>query len=159
MVYKAYDDNTAELLDLNTYDRLELTEKQLVSISNNHKVIGLATCRGKVTYMEAYTCTQFPSEFEATEYSREHMLYPDQTFFINGLYCVLERTYQKIHVDYLVCYYTGNAVTYVGKNGGYTPYPQAAARFDKKTAGKKAAFMNQRSKTGKHWVTERVVVA
>jgi hypothetical protein len=136
-----------------------LTEKQLVSIANSHRVFGLTTYRGKVACMEAYTCIQFPSEVEAAEYSREHMISPNQTFYINGLYCVLERTYQKFHVDYLVCYYTGDVATYVCENGGYTPYIQAAARFDKKTAGKKAAMMNQRSKTGKHWTTQRIVIA
>ena len=78
--------------------------------------------------------------------------------YIQGLYWVFEKRNSKIHVDYYVCAYAGEEVTYLADAGGYTPYIQAAKIFDKKTAGEAAAIMTQHSRTGKHWTTQRVKV-
>ena len=62
-------------------------------------------------------------------------------------YWVFEKTNKVYHVDYYVCTWAGDTATYIGKEGGYTPYIQAAKSFSKHEANKKAAIMTRNSKT------------
>ena len=158
IVYKAYDDNTAEILDIGTYQRREMTERELINFNKEHDVLGLSSTEKKINYIEAYTCTQFATESEANEYIKENSLSFKNKRYIQGLYWVFEKRNSKIHVEYYVCAYAGEEVTYLADAGGYTPYIQAAKTFDKKTAGEAAAIMTQHSRTGKHWTTQRVKI-
>lgn len=159
IVYKAYDDNTAELLDICTYQRLQLTELELIRfVQNGNEALGLSVSGNKINYITAYNMVQFPTETEANEFIVSNGLSYNNKKYINDMFCILYKTNKTYHVDYFVYTQAGPEMTYICKNGGYTPYIQAAQSFDKREAGKKAALMTQRSKTGKHWSTQRVVV-
>lgn len=155
IIYKAYDDNTAEILDVGTYQKRELTEKELINFNKEHDVLGLSATKQKINYIEAYSCVQFSMESEADEYIKENNLSYRNKRYIQGLYWVFEKSNKKIHVDYYVCAYAGKEVLYLAEKG-YTPYIQAAKVFDKRSAGKAAALATKNSKTGKYWTTQRV---
>lgn len=161
IVYKAYDDNTAELLDICTYRRIEMTEIELIRfVQNGNEALGLSVSKSnnKINYINAYTFCQFPTEAEANEYIKINGLNYSNKKYINDMFCVLHRNNKVYHVDYYVYYMAGPELTYLSEKGGITPYIQGAKTFDKKEAGKKAALMRQKSKTGKYWTTQRVVV-
>lgn len=157
IINEAFDDNTAIVLDLNTYARREMSELELIRFaSSGHDVLGLSVTNQQINYITAYSCISFAVETEADEYIRENGLTFRNKRYINGLYWVLEKNNKKIHVDYYICTWAGDTATYVAEKG-YTPYIQAAKSFDKKTAGKQAALMTKSSKTGKYWTTRRIV--
>ena len=163
IVYQAYDDNTAEILDIGTFQRIPMTEQELIKFGNNHDVLGLSVSGHKLNYITAYNCLSFPTEEDANEYIGDNALSYQNKRYACGYWWVFEKRNHKYHVDYYICTYAGNEVTYLGKKDKsgkdtYTPYIQAAQCFDKRTAGEKAARMTQSSKTGKHWTTQRVVV-
>lgn len=159
IVYKAYDDNSAELLDICTYRRMELTEIQLIKfVANGGEALGLSVSKNKINYIQAYDMVQFPTEYEADEFIRNNNLSSKNKKYINDMFCVLFKSDKVYHVKYYICIYRGDEIIYVGDKGGYTPYIQAAKTFDKRTAGQKSALMTNNSKTGKHWTTRRVVV-
>lgn len=157
IVYKAYDDNTADILDIGTFQIKYMTEIELIRFSKSHEVLGLSTSGNKIIYINAYSCTQFPTEQEANEYIKSMGLSYKNKRFIQGMWWILEKNSHKYHVDYYICTYIGEEVTYLAEKG-YTPYIQSAKTFDKKTAGEKAAIMTKKSKTGKYWTTQRIVV-
>ena len=163
VVYQAYDDNTAEILDIGSYGRKLMTEQELIIFGNKHDVLGLSVSGHKINYITAYNCLSFSSEEEANEYIKYNNLSYQNKRYMCGYWWVFEKKNNKIHVDYYVCNYKGEEVTYVGEdNKGktlYTPYIQAAKSFDKKEAGEKAALMRKNSKTGTYWTTQRVVVS
>ena len=157
VVSEAYDDNTALVIDLNTFSRKEMSELDLIRFaSSGHDVLGLSVTNKQINYIHGYDCISFPTEYEADEYIKYNGLTFRNKRYLNGMYWVLDKKDNKIHVDYYVCTWAGNEVTYVAEKG-YTPYIQAAKKFDKKSAGKQAALMTQNSKTGKHWSTQRIV--
>lgn len=156
IIYEGYDDNTAVVLDLGTYQREHLTEKQLISLASRYDVLGLSVSNNKINYITAYNCLSFPTEDEANDYIKYKKLTYQNKRYLLGYWWVFEKKDYKIHVDYYVCSYKGDDVTYV-MDKGYTPYIQAAKSFDKRTAKEKAALMTKRSKTGTHWTTQSVV--
>jgi hypothetical protein len=159
IVYRAYDDNTADILDIPSYNVNFLTEKELISLGSKETVTGLTVSNRKIVSLNAYECLTFPVESEADEYVNYiRQSYPNKKITkinSNSTYFVLCTRNQKIHVDYYIVSYTEFERTYVA-NKGYTPYPQSAKPFSKAEAQKKAAMMQRNSKTGKNWVTERV---
>ena len=157
VIYEAYDDNTADVLDIGNYGRKFMTEQELIHFGNNYDVLGLSVSGHKLNYITAYNCLSFASEEEANEYIRENGLSYQNKRYAMGLFWVFEKKNHKKHVDYYICTYAGDEVTYLAEKG-YTPYIQAAKTFDKRTAGEKAALMTNKSKTGKHWTTQRIVV-
>ena len=157
IVYEAFTDNSAIVLDVCTLQRIELTEQNLINFASNHEVLGASVSNRKLNYLNAYNCISFASEEDVNDYIKENNLSYQNKRYINGYYFVFERKEYKIHVDYYVCTYAGEEVTYLCENG-YSPYIQAAQAFDKRTAGEKAALMTKKSKTGKHWTTQRVIV-
>lgn len=157
IVYKAYDDNTADILDIGNFQIKYMTEIELIRFSKSNEVLGLSTSRNKIIYINAYSCTQFPTEQEADEYIKSMELPYKNKRFIQGMWWVLERTNHKYHVDYYVCTYRGDEVSYVGEKHSYTPYIQAAKVFSKTEAGKQAAMMNRNKNARAHWTTQRVV--
>lgn len=157
VVVEAYDDNSALVMDLNTYTRKEMSELELIRFANNgHNILGLSVSSRQINYINAYDCISFASEDEADEYIKENGLTSKNKRYTNNLVWVLEKKNNKIHVDYYICAWSGPNAVYVAEQG-YTPYIQAAKSFDKKTAGRKAVMMAQKSKTGKYWTTQRVV--
>lgn len=157
IIVEAFDDNTATVMDLNTYARKEMSEAELIRFSNSgHQVLGLSVTGQQINYINSYSCISFATESEADEYIRDCGLSFRNKKYINNLYWVLEKNNNKIHVDYYICTWAGNEATYVADKG-YTPYIQAAKVFDKRTAGKQAALMTKSSKTGKYWTTHRIV--
>ena len=68
VVYQAYDDNTAEILDIGSYGRKLMTEQELIIFGNKHDVLGLSVSGHKINYITAYNCLSFSSEEEANEY-------------------------------------------------------------------------------------------
>ena len=157
VVYEAFDDNTAVILDLGTFNKQLMYEQQLINFVNaGNQVIGLSVCGKRLNYIQAYNCVSFSTEGEVDEYIIDNNLPKRNKFWAFGYWWILEKKSTE-HVVYHICSYAGDTVLYVG-NGGYTPYIQAAQNFDKVTAGKKAAIMTQRSKTGKHWTIQRRVV-
>ena len=158
IVYQAYDDNTAEILDIGTFQRTPMTEQELIHFGTHHDVLGLSVSGHRLNYINAYNCLSFGTEDEANEYIRYNGLSSQNKRYASGYWWVFEKRDYKIHVDYYVCTYRGDEVTYLGKGGGYTPYIQAAESFDKRTAGEKAAIMTKKSKTGTKWYSERVIV-
>lgn len=161
IIYKAYDDNTAIVLDVITLRRQFMYERDLINfINNGHDVLGCSVSGQRINYLEAYSCLTFPSEDEADEYIRENGLSYRNKRYINGLYYVFEKTHKCIHVDYIIRNQIGYDCSYliIGNNNkiGYSPYIQSATTFDKRTAQEKAAMMTKNSKTGKQWVTVRI---
>lgn len=157
VVYEAYDDNTADIIDIGNYTRRFMTEQQLITFGNNHDVLGLSVSSHKINYINAYSCLSFATEEEADDYIRENSLSYQSKRYAMNMYWVFEKKNYKKHVDYYICTYRGNEVSYVAEKG-YTPYIQAAKQFNKKTAGEQAARMTKNSRTGTHWTTQRVVV-
>lgn len=158
VVYKAYDDNTAEIYDIGTYQKRYMTEQELISFGSKHDVLGLSTTGGKINYINAYNCLNFPTEDDANEYIKENGLSYKNKVHAMDYYWVFEKKNITIHVDYYVCTWAGESQTFIGENGGYTPYIQAAKSFTKHEAGKKAALMTRNSKTGKKWTTHRIPI-
>ena len=157
VINEAYDDNTALVIDLSNYTRKEMSELELIRFASyGNEVLGLSVSGQQKNYINGYESISFPVEAEADEYIKENRLSFRNKRYLNGLYWVLEKKNNKIHVDYYICTWAGPNALYVGEKG-YTPYIQSAKKFDKKTAGKQAALMTKNSKTGKYWTTQRVV--
>ena len=156
IVTKAYDDNTAEIIDIGPMTVYQLNTEELIQFSKRHDVLGLSVSRNKINYLQAYHCMSFATENEAREYMLENNLPVNSIKYTNGMVFVVEKI-PKIHVNYYICYYEGNNATYVGDKGGYTPYIQAAKVFSRQEAGQRAAIMKQQSTTGKDWTTQRVI--
>lgn len=158
VVYQAFDDNTSIVLDIGTFGRREFTEQELIRfINSGHDVLGASVSGQKLNYLNAYECLSFPTEKEADDYIRYNGLTYKNKRYASDYYWVFDKRNSKIHVDYYVCMYLGNEVTYIAENGGYTNYIEGAKTFDKRTAGERAAIMTKKSKTGKYWTTQRVV--
>lgn len=157
IVYEAFDDDTAVLLDIPSFQRMELIEQELITFGNKNDVLGLSVSGRKLNYINAYNCLTFPTENEADDYIKYNGLSYQNKRYIQGYWYVLEKKNYKKHVDYYVCHWINNVPTYIGEKGGYTNYIQAAKKFTKDEAGKKAAMLRTNSKTGKFWTTQRVV--
>lgn len=160
VVHKAYDDNTAIIMDISSMGGIKfinLTEKELISLGNREDVLGLSVSGQKLNYLSAYQSLYFPSEDEADEYIKDNSLSYKNKRYIQGMWWIFEKRNTKIHVDYYIVAYAGDNITYVAERG-YTQYIQSAISFSKKEAGEKAALMTQNSKTGKHWTILRVPV-
>ena len=88
MVYKAYEDGSADLIDVPYMNVKHYTEKQLLGfIENNHSVLGLSASFGE-TILTTYIPVQFPSEREAYEHieGRKGLSNP---MFISGYWWVI----------------------------------------------------------------------
>lgn len=158
VVYEAFDDNTAVLLDIGTYARKEFTEQELIRfINSGHDVLGASVSGQKLNYLNAYNCLSFAIEEEANEYIRDNNLSYQNKRCAMGYYWVFEKKNVTRHVDYYVCAWAGDLATYIAKEGGYTNYIDRAKSFNKREAGERAALMKKNSKTGKYWTTQRVV--
>ncbi|MBO5389599.1 MAG: hypothetical protein J6A59_16005 [Lachnospiraceae bacterium] len=157
IVYKSYDDNTAEIIDLCDYSVKFCRESVLLALAKTHNVIGLSVSNNKINYITSYNIMTFPTENEATEYIESNGLSYRNRLDLNGMYYVLEKTNEIIHVNYIVGYITEAERLYLAKKG-YTPYIQAAKIFDKKDAFKVANVMTHNSKTGKRWSALRIPV-
>lgn len=158
IVYEAFDDNTANIYDVGSGVLKYMSEKELITLANNNNVLGLSASNNKINYINAYSIYTFPTEQEAYEFCKDNSISTRNTKYISGYFYVFNRNNIVKHVEYYVCNYIGDAVTYVGENKSYTPYIQAAKVFNKAEAGKTAALMTKMSKTGKHWVTYKRVV-
>lgn len=157
VVYEAYDDNTADILDIGNFAKRPMTEQELIHFGNTHDVLGLSVSGHKLNYIAAYNCLSFASEDEADDYIKSNGLSYQNKRYAVGYYWVFEKKNRKKHVDYYIYTCAGDNITYLTENG-YSPYIQAAKSFDKKTAGEKAALMTRNSKTGKYWSVQRVCV-
>lgn len=162
IVTEAYDDNTANILSINDFsgefeNRIFMTERQLINFASHKDCLGLSTSEHKINYINSYNCIVFPSENEANEYITSSST-ASKKKCIGGMYFVFERKNIVKHVSYFICTFRGEQVSYVapGKRE-YTPYIQSAQEFSKIAAQKKAYNMTQKSKTGTHWTTQRVV--
>lgn len=162
VIYEAFDDNTAIVLDIGTYRRIQMSEQELIRFEKQNDVLGLSVSKNKINYITAYNCLSFSSEEDANEYIKDNNLSYQNKRFIQGYWWIFDKKEHKKHVDYYICTYRGDDITYLGEkdNKGkntFTPYIQAAKVFDKRTAGEQAALMTKNSKTGTYWTTQRVV--
>lgn len=157
VIYEAYDDNTADVLDIGNFAKRTMTEQKLIRFGNNHDILGLSVSGQKINYITAYNCLSFASEDEADDYIKYNGLSYQNKRYAVGYYWVFEKKNRKKHVDYYIYTCAGDDVTYVTESG-YSPYIQVAKSFDKKTAKEKAALMTKNSRTGKHWSVKRVCV-
>lgn len=160
IVYEAFDDNTAIILDINTFAKYECSESDLIKLANKegNNVLGLSVSNNKLNYITAYECISFPTEADADEYIKDNNLTYKNKRLTSNYYWVFTKKNYKIHVNYYVCTYRGDEISYVANVGKYTPYIQAAKSFDKHTAKKKAAFMSKNGLPGTHWTTQRVII-
>jgi hypothetical protein len=161
IIYNAYDDNTADILDLNTLSLKFNTEIELIRLGNKEQVVGLTVDTHKIISLNSYSCLTFPTESEADEYVHSYLDKGNfKKIYINNMfYLLIQKEIPKLHVDYHIVTNSECMKVYVAKNKGYTPYIQCAKAFDKDTAKKQAALMQKQSKTGKYWTTERIVRA
>jgi len=157
IVFKAFDDNTADILNLSSGQMNFLQEDELIKFGKSNDILGLSVDTRKINYIQPYTFVSFPTEYEMNEYIRMYGISHYVKKHIHGIYYIFTKSNNTKHVDYYICSYSGPEVTYLAESG-YTPYIQAAKSFDKKTAQKQAVFMTNNSKTGKHWKAERVVI-
>lgn len=157
VVYKSYDDNTAEIIDLCDYSVTFYRESDLIALAKNHNVLGLSVSNNKINYISAYSIVTFPTEDEAVEYLKDKNLSLRNKITINGMTYVFEKRNEIIHVDYVIGYITEVEAIYISDRG-YTPYIKAAKVFDKKEVFKVANVLTNRSKTGKHWRALRIPV-
>ena len=158
IVSRAYDDNTADILDIGSYQTKWFSEIELIRFAANHDVMGLSVSGGKVNYINAYSVVQFPTEDEATEYCRENGIGFNNKMYLLDYWFVFEKSNRKIHVAYFIRTAKEVEWVYLGRDIKYTPYQQAAQEFTKKDAQKKVAMMNNNPKAVQHWMAERVVM-
>lgn len=158
VVYEAFDDNTAIILDIGTLARYECSEADLIKMVNNGSdILGASVSKQKLNYLNAYNCLSFPTETDADEYIKDNNLSYRNKRYASNYYWVFEKKDSKIHVDYYICTYRGDEITFVSEFGGFTPYIQSAKTFDKHTAKKQAALMTNKSTKKVHWTTKRIV--
>ena len=157
VIFEAFDDNTATIINTSNYERKTLTEQQLISFGKNNEVLGLSVGEHSINYINSYKFTAFESENEANDYIRENGCSYQNKKYDNGMWWYFKKTNHKIHVDYYVVTYRGDEITYVGEDIKYTPYIQSAKKYTKHDAGETAALMTKRSKTKTRWTTLRVV--
>lgn len=156
IVNKAYDDKSADILDITNGNSMHLDESGLVGLDKNHSVYGLACYKNKVSSLQAYDFMTFATEVEADEWIREAGLNNINKLAMSYGTIVLIKSNVKYHVPYYVGYYRGDPhmgdyETLVAEGRGYTNYREAAKEFTKTDAEKKAAIMRNRSKSDVPW--------
>lgn len=157
IVHRAYDDKTADILDIGNTSIKWFNEEELINFASHHDVIGVSISREKINYIHAYDVLQFPTEAEATEFCHEHGLSHKNKLYIFNYWYVFERSYVNYHVSYFIRTTKEIANVYLGKDIKYTPYTQAAKEFTKDEAQKKVDMMNKNPKATQHWTIERIV--
>lgn len=158
IVSKAYDDNTAEILDIGSYQTRFFTEIELIRFSASHDVMGLSVSGGKINYINAYSVYTFPTEDEATEFCRENDIGFNNKMYALDYWFVFQKSNKRVHVAYYIRTAKEVEWVYLGENIKYTPYQHAAKEFTKKEAQKKVAMMNKNPKATQHWMVESVVI-
>lgn len=161
VVYNAYDDNSADIIDVVTMKMYHQSAQQIINYLNKGgKILGVSASSNKINYINAYSIGTFPTEFEADEYIRDNYLSYQNKRYINDMFYVFEKTDKVIHVDYVVYTQNGDEITYVGKDvkgkTTYTHYIQSAKTFSEKEAYSRSASMTKCSKTGKFWFVMRM---
>lgn len=151
IIHKAYDDFSAEVLDVTNYKTLRMTEDELLKLCNKHRVIGATVLNGEIQWLSAYSCRIVPTEEELNELLEDSDISMQNVISVNGSYAVLvESKEPPEHVDYAVYTMAGDDITYLG-HSCYTKYKVSALRLKKDTAKRIAEKMTRNSKTGKHW--------
>lgn len=161
VVYNAYDDNSADIIDVVTMKRYHQSAQQMINyINKGGKILGVSASNNKINYVNAYSIGTFPTEDEADEYIRDNGLSYQNKRYLNDIFYVFEKIDKVIHVKYMIYNQTGNEITYVGETvkgkTTYTPYMQAAKTFTEKEAYSRSASMTKNSKTGKFWFVMRM---
>lgn len=159
-VYEAYDDNSADIFDIGNMTTTSMGERELITFGNRHEVIGLSTSGNKLHSIKSYNAIQMCSEEDANEYLRDRGIPLKNKIYASGYWWIFEPKGYKIHVDYYVLYCLGEEKHFISKLDANrtTPYIESAKTYSKNEAGKKAAMLNNRTKTGKHWFSIRVPV-
>ena len=63
VVYEAFDDNSAIILDIGTFNKQLMYEQQLINFVNSgNTVTGLSVSGKKINYIQAYNCLSFPTD-------------------------------------------------------------------------------------------------
>lgn len=151
VVTKVYDDKSADLFDIVSYETRRYTFNKIEQL--NKHVIGTIVYNNELLSIKSMRVTSFPTEKEAFEYKKENH---GEILFLHDYWWVLVEENTIIHVDYYVYTQIGDEVTYVSESG-YTPYIQGAKRFGEVDAIKISRSMTKCSKTGKYWKVKRVV--
>ena len=163
VVYNAYDDNSADIIDIITMKRYHQSAQQIINyINNGGKILGVSVGTNKINYINAYSIGTFPTEDEADEFIRDNGLSYQNKRYVNDMFYVFEKNNKVIHVDYVIYSQMGDEITYVGETvkgkTTYTPYVQAAKKFTEKEAYSRSASMTKNSKTGKLWFVMRLPI-
>lgn len=154
VVTKSYSDDVVEIMNLNTFERIELEPQEVVPFCRNRDVKGICiTENNKLRYAQAYDIVQFPTESEAESYAKSNGLSYQSVLDLGDYYFVLQRNsaLTNITVNYYVFNQIGDTYTFVGPKNSYTPYKQSAKIFERNEAIEKAKAMTRNSKTGKYW--------
>ena len=162
IVVRAYDDFTADILDIGNFRTRHFENKELFNFLARHEVIGAMTSGHKIVNLTAYNYIQFESEGEAYEYLREEGLSTRDLVYAEGYWWVFINRNRVEHVEYKVYFPHGDEKTFgifdaCGKLLGCTPYIQAATRLDRQTAKRLAYFCKRNSKHGNYWTTLKLV--
>ena len=96
VVYEAYDDNTADILDIGNFAKRPMTEQELIHFGNTHDVLGLSVSGHKLNYIAAYNCLSFASEDEADDYIKSNGLSYQNKRYAVGYYWVFEKKNRKL---------------------------------------------------------------
>lgn len=163
VVYNAYDDNSADIIDVVTMKRYHQGAQQIINyINQGGKILGVSAGNNKINYINAYSIGTFPTEDEADEYIKDNQLSYQNKRYINDMFYVFEKNNKVIHVDYVIYTQVGDEITYVGQTvkgkTTYTPYIQSARTFTEKEAYSRSASMTKNSKSGKYWFVMRLPV-
>lgn len=162
IVVRAYDDFTADILDIGNFRTRHFENKELLNFLAAHEVIGAVKSGHKIVRLTTYDYVQFASEGEAYEYLREEGLSTKDLIYAEGYWWVFINTNRVEHVEYKVYFSHGDEKTFgifdaSGRLLGCTPYIQAATSLDRQTAKRLAYFCKKNSKHGNYWKTLRLV--
>lgn len=161
VVYNAFDDNTADIIDITNMTVKFYTEQQLINLNKHHNVLGIISDNRKLYSIHSYNMVSFPTENEAIVFAKVNNIELSNMLFINGYYWVFQKQQGLLYVNYYVYNQKGEECTYLciqNNKATYTPYIQEATVFDKKEAQKRAKLMTMNSKTGTYWKALRIVV-
>jgi len=136
-----YDDGYYDIVDIQTREVTTFTTAQVIKFRTNNDVLGLSVSNDRVNYANTYNFMMFCNDNEMDEYIKENNISYSSKEYIYGYWYVFYRSYNNIHVDYIIWHYTQNETVYLADRGtsGDIRY---AKTFDKDTAYK---VMNQRN--------------
>lgn len=141
ILYTTYDDGFYDIMDIETGEVRVFNTTQAINFRANNEVMGLSVSNGKINYSNTYGFRMFVSEDEMDEFIKEDNIQYSSKEYIYGYWYVFYRSYNNIHVDYVIWHYTEVETKYLATKGTSADIRYAKV-FDRDTAYK---VMNQRN--------------